>query len=124
MKNTIIKIGYGAAAVAMICVPFVAMAQWNPGAQQGMGYQLPTGATGVGGIFQTVIKWLLYILGFAAVLVFVIAGIMYLTSGGDETRMEKAKKAVIAAIIGIVVALIGLIVLNVISGLLTNNSGV
>ncbi len=48
------------------------------------------------------------ILGFAggvAVLVIVIAGVMYVTSGGDTMRAEYAKKTMIGGIIGMVVVL-------------------
>ncbi len=49
------------------------------------------------------------ILGFAgsiAVLVIVIAGILYITSGGDTLRTEHAKKTMIGGIVGLVVVVI------------------
>lgn len=119
MKNTIIKIGYSALAILVLTIPVIALAQLNPGAAgSGTGLSNVT----VGTLINTIIRWLLYILGFIAILVFIVAGLMYLTSGGDDAKMEKAKKAVIGAIIGIVVALLGLIILQAIQQLFYSNT--
>ena len=56
-------------------------------------------------------QWLLFIVAFVAVIAFVIAGILYLTSAGNEDRMQSAKNAMIAGIIGVIVALLGLVIL-------------
>jgi hypothetical protein len=74
---------------------------------------LPAGT--LTGIITSLMNWLLIIVGIVAVIAFLIAGILYLTSAGDEGRVEKAKEAMIAAIIGIIVALAGLIALNAIN---------
>ena len=63
-------------------------------------------------VIQRLMQWLLYILGFIAVIAFVISGLIYLTSGGNEDRASTAKNAMVYAIIGVVVALLGLIILN------------
>jgi multisubunit Na+/H+ antiporter MnhB subunit len=55
---------------------------------------------------------LLYILGFFAVIGFVISGIMFLTAAGNEDQATKAKSYMIYSIVGILVALLGLIILN------------
>lgn len=59
------------------------------------------------GVVQTVqkiINVLLFILGIIAVIVIVIGGVMYATSGGNAEQTKKAKDAILYAIIGIVVA--------------------
>jgi hypothetical protein len=63
-------------------------------------------------IVQSLVFWLLAILGFLGILAFVISGIMYLTSAGDDKQIEKAKTAMVAAIIGIIVALIGFVIIK------------
>jgi hypothetical protein len=72
-------------------------------------------------IITNLMQWLLIIVGVVAVIAFLIAGLLYLTSAGDEGRIEKAKEAMIAAIIGIIVALAGLIALNAIESWLSGD---
>jgi len=71
-------------------------------------------------IFDTItyfMNWLLGLVGVLGVIAFVISGVLYLTSAGDEKQAEKAKEIMTNAIIGLVVALIGLIVVNAVAGL-------
>lgn len=62
--------------------------------------------------------WLLGIFGLLAIISFIIAGVLYSTAQGDQRQLEKAKKAVIYGIVGIVVGLIGLVVVRTIDTLL------
>jgi len=68
-------------------------------------------------LVSNVMDWLLGLVGVLAVIGFVIAGVMYLTSAGDAEQAEKAKTVMSYSIIGLVVALIGLIVVNAVAGL-------
>jgi len=61
-------------------------------------------------IVKNITLWLLSIFGFIAVVGFVISGIIYLTSAGDEDRQETAKRAMIYSITGVIVGLAGLVV--------------
>ena len=63
-------------------------------------------------IILVMMRWLLYLVGFLAVIAFVISGILYLTSAGDDERIERAKTTMIYAIVGVIVALLGLIIIN------------
>lgn len=62
-------------------------------------------------------NWLLGILGILGVIAFVISGTQYLVSAGDEEMAKTAKRNMTYAVIGLVVALAGLIVVNAIAGL-------
>ena len=73
--------------------------------------------TSVYSIITTTLNWLLLIITVLAVMGFVISGIMFVTAGGSA-RGEDAKKWLQYSILGIVVALIGYIVINVIASLL------
>lgn len=64
------------------------------------------------------VNWLLAIFGFIAILGFVISGIQYLTSAGDESQAETAKRNMKYSIIGVVVALSGWIVILFVEALL------
>lgn len=68
-------------------------------------------------IISRLMNWLLGLVGVLAVIAFVISGILYLTAAGNEEQAEKAKEVMLYAIIGLVVALIGLVVVNAVAGL-------
>jgi hypothetical protein len=57
-------------------------------------------------------NWILGIVGILGVIGFAIAGVFYLTAAGDEGRIGTAKNAMMYSIIGVIVALVGVIVLN------------
>lgn len=70
--------------------------------------------TSVAVIIFTVLKWLLLILTFLAVMGFVISGIMYITAG-DSGRADAARQWLTYSIIGIIVALLGYVMTTFIS---------
>ena len=66
-------------------------------------------------VIADIIKVVMGILGAVAVLLIVVAGIMYMTSGGDEGRVEKAKNWIIYAIVGLVVAILGYAIVSLVT---------
>ncbi|MDO8565885.1 MAG: pilin [Candidatus Moranbacteria bacterium] len=68
-------------------------------------------------LLQRFMNWLLGIVGVLAVIAFIISGVQYLVSSGDEEVTETAKRNMKYAIIGLVIALSGLIVVNAVAGL-------
>jgi hypothetical protein len=78
-----------------------------------------TGATDAGAsdgdfnnIFTNIINTILYIVGFAAVAMIIIGGIMYTTSAGDEKRTTQGKKIVIGSLIGLAIAILAYVIVN------------
>jgi len=69
-------------------------------------------------VIVKIVEWLLGFVGALAVLMIIVAGIMYLTSGGDEGRVENAKRWLIYAIVGLIVALLGWVIVSTIIGAL------
>ena len=61
-------------------------------------------------VISNILLYILGIIGVLAVVCLVIAGIMYITAAGDEDRVEKAKKMLTYAAIGLAVALLGLVI--------------
>jgi len=121
MRNKL-RNAISAATVAALTLPALAMAQFNA---------TDTGAEGagltedtVGGILEVVLNWFLMLIGILAVLAFVIAGIMYITAAGDETRIDTAKKTMTYAIIGLVVALIGLLIVRLVAYMVGAEGGI
>jgi len=63
-------------------------------------------------IVANILWFMVTIIGSIAVLMIVIAGVMYMTSGGDQTRTDTAKSTIKYAIIGLIVAIISLIIVT------------
>ena len=79
--------------------------------------------TSLNGLIRTVINWMLSIAFGIAVLFLVIGGFWYITSAGNEETAEKGKNTAINAIIGIVIIILSYVIINVVSGLVTNGPG-
>lgn len=103
-----------AVSVMALTVPALALAQFQPNA--GGGTNLPSGS--VFGIIRNIMNWLLGLVGILGVIGFAIAGILYLTAAGDDDRISTAKNAMMYSIIGVIVALVGLVVLRAASSML------
>lgn len=73
-------------------------------------------------ILSSFMGWLLGILGVIGIIAFVISGMQYLTSAGDEKLAETAKNNMKYSIIGIMVALSGFIIIKAIGALLSGTS--
>jgi hypothetical protein len=89
----------------------------NP-ATAGDGVILPTNTglspASIVGILTGLLKWMLQILGILALISFVISGVVYLVSTGNEEMINKAKKAMTYSIVGITVALASFVVVKTI----------
>lgn len=104
----------GALLVAVFGLTSGVQAQQNGGWVEGYDrihqFGLPTGR--ILDIAMSVAWWFLAILGAIGVIGFVISGILYLTAAGDDKQMEKAKNAMKWSIIGVIVALSGVVILQ------------
>lgn len=104
------------AGVGVSLLPFAVMAQVeNP-----EGTELPSST--IYEIISNMMMWLLGILGFVAVIGFVISGIMYLVAAGDEDAQKKAKRAMYYSITGVIVGLVGLIVFSAVQSMLGSDT--
>lgn len=63
-------------------------------------------------------------MGIVGVIGFAIAGIMYLTSAGQEEQIKLAKKAMVNSILGVVVAISGLVIIYAADALLAGQGGI
>jgi len=66
-------------------------------------------------VFPNVITTALELVGVVAVIMIILAGIRFLTSGGDQKRLEGARKTLTYAIIGIVVIFGSYLIINLVS---------
>lgn len=71
-----------------------------------------SGAKSLSVILFDLLQVLLGIIGTLSVLMLVVGGIMYMTSGGDSTRADTARKTIQYAIIGLIVAILSLVIVS------------
>ena len=83
---------------------------------------LPDSQTGIKPILEKILVWMLGIFGVIALISFAISGLQYLTSAGSDTRMESAKRNMVYAIIGVVVALSAVVVIQAVDAALRGSS--
>jgi predicted membrane-bound spermidine synthase len=60
-------------------------------------------------------------IGVLGVIGFIIAGVLYLTSAGNDKRIEKAKSAMVSCVIGVLVGLAGFVALRFAANLLNRD---
>ena len=98
-------------ALAAVTPPPVCVNCWFPS-----GVNLPDQS--IYGIIANIAVWLLMILGFAAIISFIVAGLFYFLAAGDEKQMATAKNALKYSIYGVITALLGYIILVAASNML------
>ena len=70
-------------------------------------------------IIDNLLNWVIWPVFFGlSVIMFIYAGILFVAAGGDPSKISSAKKAVLWAIVGIIVAIAGFSATNIISGIL------
>jgi hypothetical protein len=112
MKNKIKGLVYGVSALALTLpvTAFGAITYGNFDPTVGNSTGLAGGS--LMNIVTNIMKWLLTAVGIIGVIGFAIAGILYLTAAGDETRIKSAKAAMVASITGVIVAIVGVVALT------------
>ncbi len=109
------KIVYGVAA-SIVSAPVAALAQFETPTGTG----LPAGS--IMSIVTSSMNWLLVMVGILGVIGFVISGIIYLTAAGNEDQISTGKRAMIASITGVIVALVGVVFIQAVRSMLSGNS--
>ncbi len=113
MKNKKIVIGTIAIAILIGGILFtqdVCLAAIT--APSGTG--LPSGT--IAGSISKIIATLAKFIGGLSVLMIVIGGIMYISSGGDSGKVDMAKNTIIYSVIGLIVALLAWIIVKSVIG--------
>lgn len=57
-------------------------------------------------VIKTVVNLLAWMVGVAAVIMIILAGFKYITSGGDSAKVSSAKNTMVYALVGMVVAVL------------------
>ena len=70
-------------------------------------------------IVKRIINVAMTVLGVVCVIMLIMGGYNYTMSGGDATKVTKAKNTILYAIIGLVIALLALAIVNFVLGSVT-----
>ncbi len=100
--------------VIVLALPAVASAQVNVGSTLGTTFGL--GTADLESTIINVVQWILGFLGLIALLAIFAAIIVAATAGGNEDRVAIAKKALIAAIVGLIVILLAWAIVTFVIG--------
>ena len=119
MAHRILRLWRYLLAPFTLLLPFIAAAQPVPvgGATVTIPNPLGAGAT-IASILNNIVNFLLAVAGPIAVLVVIIAGVMFLTAGGSQERLGQAKRAMWWAVIGIAILLLSKGIVAIIQSLL------
>lgn len=88
----------------------------------GFGCSAPSESVTVNNVIGTAINILSAVVGVVAVIMIVIGGFKYVTSGGDASSVSSAKQTIIYAIIGLVVAAAARIIATFVLSRVTGNA--
>ena len=119
--KTILPVLIIGAAVVMLASGNVSALTLQEGAEAARCDGCPADLFGDTGVFKQVTNTILYIVGIVAVIMLIIGGIRYVTSGGDSKKVTDAKNTVLYAIIGLVIAFLAFAIVNFVISALPNS---
>jgi len=73
-------------------------------------------------IMKDFIKYALYAIGLLGVIMFIVAGFQYLTAAGDDTKIATAKRSMTYAIVGLGVAILGLVAIRIVDMIIAGSA--
>ena len=74
-------------------------------------------------LFFTIVDFLLYIIGIAAVVMIVISGARMVFAAGDEEQITAAKKTLLYAVLGLIVVILSLMIINTVISIFYEGRG-
>lgn len=102
------KISVALTSVALLSLPLAA---------QALSYVNPSTSIGLGtadlkDTVTNIINWVLGLLGIVAVIMILYGGFIWLTAGGNDEKVENAKKILGSAVIGLVIVILAWAIVN------------
>jgi len=79
----------------------------------------PGGDDPLADVINNVMQWLLLVVGVIAIIAFVISGMQYMLASGNQNIMEMGKRNMMWSIVGVIVALMGMVILIFIQSMLS-----
>lgn len=71
-----------------------------------------TGGSTINSIVEDVVNFLSWIVGVISVIMIIVGGFRYITSGGDSTKVTSAKNTIIYALIGLILVALAQFIVN------------
>lgn len=108
--------------IALLLLPSIALGQLNLGNvyltnfKTGAGY----GNAGLSDIVGQIVQIVLSLLGLIAVVLILIGGFQWMTSGGNEDKIKGAKKLMGAALIGLIIVILAYAIATFVIGQLAD----
>ena len=65
-------------------------------------------------IVETIVKWVVGFIVLMSIFMFAYGGLTYITAGGDESKVETAKKALTSALFGLMIAALSFAIVTLI----------
>ncbi|HEY8108915.1 MAG TPA: pilin [Patescibacteria group bacterium] len=112
VKQTLSRVGYGAALSLVMAKNAVAAAQAPTNIKPDI--ESPTNQTDFGEILSRVIDALLLFAGAIAVLFLIIGGFRYVVSTGNAEQVDAARKTILYAVLGLIVIFIAFVLTRLI----------
>ncbi len=109
MAGVLAIAGAGAAMVPSA----VYATSWSDGTGAAKGDDVPEDLTVN---VKNIINVILYVVGILAVVMVIIGGVQYTTSGGDQAAVTKAKNTILYGIVGLVIAILAYAIVNFVIG--------
>ena len=98
----------------LFCVTYPVLAQWGTQFFNSSLF-VKTPANGAAGIIVNIVMWMMSIIVLLALGFIVFGAIRYVTSAGNEKQVEDAKKIVLYAIIGLVIAILAIVIIQLVA---------
>jgi len=107
-------------SLALLVLPLVVSAQATSYSIENIGGSVGLGTADLKSTVINVIQWVLGILALVAVIMIIIGGFQWMTAAGNEEKIEKAKKVISAAVIGLIIVLLAWAIVIFVAGTTAN----
>lgn len=111
ITSAVASLAVVAALLSPVLVPSTAEAQIQKGINAARTDDMSSAADPES-IVQKVVNIILFVLGVLAVIMIIVGGFRYVTSGGDSNKLTSAKNTILYAVIGLIVALFAYAIVN------------
>lgn len=113
------KLATGLALAAVAAAPLMASAV-TAFTVEDVGASLGLGTADLKNTVINILNWVLGILALVAVIMIIMGGFQWLTAAGNEEKIEKAKKVISAAVIGLIIVLLAWAIVIFVAGTTKN----
>lgn len=112
------RIAVGILTLSILVVPTLTLALsiFDPSETLGLG------SANLQDTVIAIIQWILGLLGLIAVIMILVGGFKWMTAGGNEEKIESAKKLLTAAIVGLIIVLLAWAIVIFAIGVLENTT--